>query len=137
MRNRRTSKRLVLTIGVLGALLSLGAAAQKTTTTADTTTWIRSEAVGCYPNTGQFITLLTVPTTATRPYFLRQSFSTWGSLVGAATGAWVYANDKAVMPVVTGAQTALNVPFSAGEVIAVRCSGNSLETPGMSFVFSY
>lgn len=113
-----------LMTGLVGALSCTGALAEK---------WIRSEVVTCYNMSGQNITLLTVPPTATRPYYLRQSFAQSGA-GSALNGAYLYANDKAVAPIFSGAQTALVIPFKAGELVSVRCG---METVTMSFVFSY
>ena len=114
-------------------LLAVGAVqAQKST--ADTgTTWSR---VSTYLENNVPFTVLTVPATATRPYFLRQTFSTTSTnVVPAYTNCYLTVGGQYILPLYSGPVMDLNVPFKAGDVVIANCSG----TVGgfWAFVFSY
>ena len=126
MKNQLFRRLRVFGVAALAALACTGAFAQKAS--ADTTTWKRIW-VNCQ-NTYQEFPVITVPTSSTKPYFLRQTYSSalFGSGVapGSFSGALLYATDPSgqiygYVPLMTGSQTQLNVPFSPGEDLRIVC----------------
>jgi len=100
-------------------LLTTGAAfAQKTTDTS--VTWTRT---AIFAAVNLPTTVFTVPATATKPYFLRQSFTTL-SLGGSPSYSYcdLFLNGERVLPLMWGAVTDMNVPFKAGDAISVLCT---------------
>ena len=90
--------------------------------------------VGSIPN----VPVLTVPSTATSPYFLRQTFTNTPPSQDFPsvpfTKCDLYANGVLALQLMTGAVTDLNVPFKAGEVITASCGSYG---GYWTFVFSY
>lgn len=141
-----TRKPVVSLLAMITSMIATGhAGAQRaesvTTATAivTPTTWTRVNVN--VSGTGAEFAVLTVPSGATKPYFLRQTFTSayqmypYGSAPALLpyTSCDLYVNAAPAVQLMAGAQGELNVPFKAGDVISVRCD---YVTGRWTFVFS-
>jgi hypothetical protein len=122
-------------VAAAAALMCAGAIAQRPI--PETRMWQR---VSFFCPQGTQVPVLSVPATATRPYFLRQTIMSHGGsgTPGAYSGMVLQATDAtqqtvAAIPLMFGTQTELAVPFNAGEQLKIHCYYNT----DWVFIFSY
>jgi hypothetical protein len=82
------------------------------------------------------VPVLTVPSTATKPYLLRQVFVYTGLAANQYTSCNLHADvaGPPVVPLFSGVMADLNVPFRPGETVTLQCPGGA--GPYWTFVFS-
>ena len=90
------------------------------------TVWTRANVT--VTNDATPVVVLTVPATATKPYFLRQIFTdryirpTQYTSVGSTSACSLFVNGAFPLPLMMGAVTGMNIPFKAGDVVSISCS---------------